>query len=200
MSVRSSRAPTLQSWDPGGNQIAIGRVRPDIWERPAKGHAWRHLISLPDVRNPVWDRVGRRLASQGYDSATDEFVWTIWDIASGQRKEHWQLPPAARLAWSPDGHTLALFGDRPALVLSDDGTSRDLTHEGSDLSVDWSSDGHLLVTAADNGTARVWDWQGQMELARIAHPAPLLAVGLSPKADHLATLTSEGVLRVWWPG
>src|SRR5262249_42199196 len=70
----------------------------------------------------------------------------------------------------------------------------------------FSQEGRFVATATSAGTnhfARVWTWEPDDKPARRAifppliHPAEITSFGLSSDARWLATVTSDGPLRVW---
>jgi WD40 repeat protein/class 3 adenylate cyclase/molybdopterin-guanine dinucleotide biosynthesis protein len=143
----------------------------------------------------------------------------IWDEASHQAwldKDPDRPPSSGRmyvsgLAFSPDSKTLAVGTELPPLNLVDTATGK-VTHfaSGHDYgwvnSVTWSTDGHLLVTAGDDGTVRIWDptTREQKDLLQIQaveikrQDRPWLSfAALSPDAKRLAVSQSDGVVTIW---
>jgi WD40 repeat protein len=59
--------------------------------------------------------------------------------------------------------------------------------------------GDRLATASRDGTARVWNVEMGLELARVAHDGskPVHAVTFSPGAEHLVTAGDDGTARLW---
>jgi WD40 repeat protein/serine/threonine protein kinase len=58
---------------------------------------------------------------------------------------------------------------------------------------------HLLLTAGDDGSARIWDLQGPKPLQQnlFPHPAPVLHAIFSPDATLVATACADGAARIW---
>jgi WD40 repeat protein len=70
-------------------------------------------------------------------------------------------------------------------------------HQGSVRSVSFSPDGKQLATAGSDGTARVWNLNGQQVAELKGHQGSVLSVSFSPDGKQLATAGSDGTARVW---
>ncbi|MGI0495223.1 WD40 repeat domain-containing protein [Alkalinema pantanalense CENA528] len=70
-------------------------------------------------------------------------------------------------------------------------------HQGDVLSVVYSPDGKSLATRGSDGTARVWNLQGQQIAELKGHQGDVLSVVYSPDGKSLATRGSDGTARVW---
>src|SRR5439155_5437216 len=75
-------------------------------------------------------------------------------------------------------------------------------------SINWSRDGRSLVTASDDGTARVWDAQTGAMKVTVTMPASGQGAGasagtqvtlaqFSPDGGSILTLGSDEVVRTW---
>ena len=161
----------------------------------------------------AWSPDGKRLASGGLSP-----YMVIWDVASRQAittftpfSSTLDIPGVAPyvssntdvLAWSPDGHYLAVGSwtvGMPVKVL--DTQSWKPVHkyypspEGSVESIAWSPDGNLLAlgTLGGNmpvdGTGQVWDVASEKRLAVLHNDEPVHAVAWSPDGRRLAMGTS----------
>ena len=126
------------------------------------------------------------------------------------------------VAFSPDGRYIAAGrenGTADVVDLASDKPPADLPHEanpgaiiqtpgggirwkapGVDAEVTalaFSADGRLVATAANDGSARVWDAATGRELSRMAHDSGVSSVAFDTLATHLATGSKDGSLRLW---
>ena len=111
--------------------------------------------------------------------------------------------PAAAVAFSPDGRTLATAIDG-TIRLWDTATQQEIgppmaAGPGPANAVAFSPDGRTLAIAGGYGTARLWDVATQQEIGTpmTAGPDPLYAVAFSPDGRTLATIGGDGTARSW---
>jgi WD40 repeat protein len=72
-----------------------------------------------------------------------------------------------------------------------------LRHEGPVAFADFGSDGRL-VTASDDGSARLWDVHSGEQLGkRMPHKGPVRSAVFSPDGERLVTASDDGTARLW---
>ena len=74
-----------------------------------------------------------------------------------------------------------------------------LPSRGPVRAVSFSGDGSLVLTAGDDGVARIWR-SGGMLLRSLRHGAPLAAAGFSPDGRLVLTAGQDGWARIWEVG
>jgi WD40 repeat protein len=104
------------------------------------------------------------------------------------------------LVWSPDGRTVALVGlnhDIP-LVDIETGIGHELRgHADAIYNAEFSRDGTMLLSASDDGTARVWNVADGSSIALRGHDDDVYRARFSPDESTVATASLDGSVRVW---
>lgn len=129
---------------------------------------------------------------------------TVWAVpfAGGPLKK---LAPydnkLLSVQWSSDRKTIALCGHRHDIVLVDlaTGAVRELRgHTDALYSVQWSKDGRRLLSASDDGTARVWTVSdGNSTMVLRGHDDDVYRARFSADERQVATSSLDGSVRVW---
>jgi WD40 repeat protein len=129
---------------------------------------------------------------------------TLWSVpyAGGKltKLADYESPKLVDVVWSPDRSTLALIGMRPEIVLVDTltGTTRELRgHTDALYTAQFTHDGLQLLTASDDGTARVWNVADGSSLVLRGHDDDVYRARWSPDEKSVATASLDSSLRVW---
>ncbi|HUS30188.1 MAG TPA: protein kinase [Kofleriaceae bacterium] len=102
--------------------------------------------------------------------------------------------------WSPDGQTVALVGIHNDLTLVSvkTGEVTELRgHTDSIYTAEFSRDGKTLLTASDDGTARVWNIADRSSRVLTGHDDDVYRARFSPDEKTVATASLDGSIRVW---
>jgi WD40 repeat protein len=67
------------------------------------------------------------------------------------------------------------------------------------FNVAFAPDSQRLVSASEDGTARLWRTDGGAAVAVLRHPERVNAAVFSAAADRVATASTDGLLRLWDP-
>ena len=70
-------------------------------------------------------------------------------------------------------------------------------HEHSIFDVAFSRDGARIVTAAGDGTARIWDAGTGQTVAVLEHATDVWSASFSPDGERVVTATVDGTTRIW---
>jgi hypothetical protein len=72
-----------------------------------------------------------------------------------------------------------------------------LGHQGGVWSVSFSPNGEYIATGSSDGTARLWDKQGNQIAAFLGHQGEVLSVSFSLNGEYIATGSDDGTARLW---
>jgi WD40 repeat protein len=131
----------------------------------------------------------------------------LWEVATG--KLLWEMPPntGQKLAFSPDGKTLATSGRYSRDIAIWDLQRREVIRRlpQSARSMQFSEDGAVLAAAGTDAIVRLWDPRTGAVLKEFkGHEGALYAVAISPDGRLLAsggggdgTAPSHNEVRLW---
>lgn len=156
-------------------------------------------------------------------TAADDGVWQ-WDWKAAQAQgDTRQLPQAGladSLAYDHGGEYLAVatklekdMGGIPALVdyhvkVYGVKTGEIVVglsgHESFIWDVSFSPDGKYILTASNDGTARVYNWKNperrQFPVILRGHDGAVYSAAFSPEGEYVVTCGSDRTARLWKPG
>jgi len=170
-----------------------------LWN-PATGEHLRALAgdAPGGVKDVAFSSDGRLLASTSWGETA------LWDPTTGKRrrtKDH----DANGVAFSPDGHLLAVACNDKMIRLSDPTTGVRVGeplggHTDTVFKVAFSPDGHLLASASRDHTIRLWDpVAGTNVRSLTGHDGSVYSVAFSPDGRLLASAGWDTTVRLWDP-
>jgi WD40 repeat protein len=110
---------------------------------------------------------------------------------------------SAHATFSPDGSLLAFTSDGNAMTITNSRNGAVVAtaygHVGSIGSIAFSPDGHRIITASQDGTARVWEATSGKEkiVLNAADRVPVTIASFSPDGRLILTQTEEGKNLIW---
>ncbi len=71
-------------------------------------------------------------------------------------------------------------------------------HQGNVNEISFSPDGQRIATAGEDGTARIWNLQGQQLALLDGHQGEVYGISFSPDGQRIATYgLVDGTARIW---
>ena len=126
---------------------------------------------------------------------------TLFCIDAKTNQVVWQRPVSTMnsLAISLDGENL-VGAERPGSVLIIRASTGEVIrrldgHKGLISSCEYSADGASVISAGDDGTVRIWDWQAGIESACISGVTTGYAYARFARNNSVVTLDRDGNLR-----
>jgi WD40 repeat protein/serine/threonine protein kinase len=205
------------AFSPDGKRLAGGGadLAVVVWDA-ATGHELRRLRGhTSPVLDVAFAPDGWRLAAAAGLTAAADFkarlttigtrVVKFWDTTSGREISFGTADRYAGrcVAFAPGGATFATGGTPTGVVSVCEGRSYNpaytlVGHTGEVVALAYSPDGERLATAAEDGTARVWD-AGRNSWHRIlrTYGTGVASARFSPDGKLLAASSAAGSVRVW---
>jgi WD40 repeat protein len=203
------------AWSPDGRLLASscfdGQLR--MWERHLSELGTNALMlqfSTSWEVSPAWGLAfapdGRTLACLDWGDRRT----TLWEVESGRllhtfEGETNRTNRTNKVAWSPDGHTLASCSYHQTIRLWDIAQRRHratLYGHTSDINgLAFTPDSSRLLSGSDDGTLRVWDVES-CQCVRVirGYAVSHFSLGWSPDGTHLVSGGTDGRVTIWDTG
>lgn len=218
--VSTSRDGTARVWSPANRQASAtytghqGAVLTAAWRLDG------FLLASggEDQSVQVWDPTGSAQRSfPGLGSAISSVSWTTNNeglvagtlgsgddtilLKNGRVIKSAQNFTVHALAFSPDGHLLALAFDDGTIGIYEVNSRHGRTfhrHIGAVLCLAWSPDGSQLASGGADHTAHITDATNGHPVKTLLHHAPVNGVAWEPAGTaRLATACDDGIARIW---
>jgi WD40 repeat protein len=194
------------SWSPDGQQIATGSGFDSdlrIWSaRDGRllSIFGEHVHWIESVR---WSPDGNVVAA----GAQDGRVW-IWSARDGQlirtfASNHPESFIRTSIAWSPDGHYLAVQGNPSSTIqvwsVADGRLVRTLTSKIASISsISYAPNGQYIAAGLVDGTICIWRVaDGRLVQTLTSNARETISIHWSPDGTQIAGGMSEGQVVIW---
>jgi WD40 repeat protein len=184
-------------------RVAIAR---DDWSRRIAVIAPNEIVTIEPTPRLV-ARTDRAIGFVALSPAGDtailhdgESVWAAPVAGGGLVKLVDYHGEVVGAQWSPDCSTVVVFGHAPELPVVDvhAGKVRWLRgHTDALYSAEFARDGRSLLTASDDGTARLWDLGDGSSRVLRGHDDDVYRARFSPDERWAVTASLDGSARVW---
>ncbi|CAN0495368.1 unnamed protein product, partial [Phaeothamnion confervicola] len=124
---------------------------------------------------------GRRVASLFPGSAR------LWEVPAG-------AGPAVEAPAAPTGGLQATVLNGSKAVVTNQGQEVVSVTHGAKIGINQASlspDGKLLLTAGEDGLARLWRVSGGVPVASLAHEGPVTACAFTPSGERIVTASTS---------
>ncbi len=189
------------AFSPDGRLLAVRPGRSDVALIAVQTGKVLRTLKVPFVVCFAFSPDGKQLAAVGLgDDGVSRCV--LWDVQTGAKGAGFSAPrddTVSTVAFSPQGGAIVLGTGTGLLVLSGDGRTEvaRLGAPGGRIGLlAFAAGGKALVSGAENGEVRVWDWAAKKTRLTLKAAAGPLAV--SPDGATLAAAPHGfSDVRVW---
>ena len=195
-------------FSPDGRQVATASA--DNTARVWEARSGKQIHNLDQHTGPVRDAI---FTPDGKNILTisDDRTARLWDAATGRsiRVFEGHTGPIRSATFGADDPDTGVLGHLLLVTASADKTVRLWTldksepidtfaEHGADVwSVALSGDGRHVVTASDDGTARVWDVGTKVSLILAGHTEPVHFASFSGDGSNVVTASNDRTARIW---
>jgi WD40 repeat protein/DNA-binding SARP family transcriptional activator len=193
---------TTVAFSPDGRRIAAGSDltdTPPVWDVETGELLFTLDGHMDAVRAVSFSPDGSRIVTGSWDGTA-----RLWDAATGEQLAVlgvWDRPAVIAAAFSPDGRFIITGDDNGNVtVWNAAGLEKVRTLNSRTPLIAGLAFGPngLLLTAHEDGTARVWDFEtGEVRLTLRGHTARVHQVDVSPDGTRIATSSDDGTVRLW---
>jgi WD40 repeat protein len=197
------------AFSPDGKHLAASSdpETVSIWDLTSGQRDWVLPVSLKEISMILYSRDNRFLIVCGNAGIVgrrcgDIYVWDLQHPEVSPKILHGDIPGVWNLDISPDSQRVAAcgFGSSPEVwdILRGERLLVLQGHATVVRTIYFSPDGRYLVTASQDGTARVWDANSGAELLCYRVPGQDVAViaGFTPDGRRVAMLGDDGCYRL----
>ena len=186
---------------PDGGRVVAAGSGPTAWIVDARTGRALHVLKghTAAINAVVWSPDGRLVATGGDDRTS-----IVWDAATGTPLlvRDWGDPVGA-IAFSADGKDVAVAAGTRIYVLNPRSGMQIASlrgHTDGINDVEFRKGGQILVSASDDGTARVWNFAFLSEKTLrtlLGDRSNVDTAVFSPDGRSVLTGSADGTARIW---
>jgi WD40 repeat protein len=194
---------TRAAFSPDGGRVVVRGLDPPVaWILDARTGHVLHRLDGPEasLNGIAWSPDGTRIAA-----GSDDTYAYVWNAATGRLAipRIQESNAVGAVAWSPDGSDLATAAGNVVHVWDAHGQQVAGLVGHSDVVNDVEfrkGVGQVLVTASNDGTARLWDYATGIETTLrtlLGHRSVVDNAVFSPDGRSVLTGSADGTARIW---
>jgi WD40 repeat protein len=199
---------TSVSFSPKGQLIAIASKDGKVYIRDKQGNLRHRFIAHQEgIYSLSFSPDGRQIAT-----ASNSGITKLWDVRGKAIAElKGSSSPVFSVGFSPDGKLLAtafrdgmvwlwdINRDRPEKIATFQAHQEPVYNVTfSPVRVSFSSDvGQQLLTTSKDGTAKLWDFKGNLLAELRGHQDLIYQANFSPDGRTIATASRDGTAKLW---
>ncbi|MFV1969091.1 MAG: hypothetical protein ACC628_27025, partial [Pirellulaceae bacterium] len=184
------------AWSPDGKLLAVGIYWRGIqlWDAQRR-ELVTERIAPGGVHTVSWHPEGDVLA------VCEDNRWYLLKREDWRVKHQMEISRGGAIAYSPDGSQIAVAHGETVTIWASGGETKIAEFNGHRypvISVDWSPDGHRLVTAGSRGAIKLWDLDQHEQPPRIDTDAEIQSIAWLADNKTLVSVDREDGSSASW--